>query len=249
MIRLAIAAAALALAGSPAAAASVLAYNEASSNANPTLGATLTAADITGVDFFAGDGLEANNSTQAWVWTAWDTASTSVTDAISADDFWEWGFTTTAPSGYDLASFDIGLDRNSSGPDDFEVLLEVNDSGTFFNVLSGDFGGDGATREFNDVDLSSFTGVTSATFRLAAFNSTNGSGRFELEDILLADGTTYAFRLQATPAGAGSGDPGGGGTPGGGSGGTPGVSAVPIPAGPPLLLAALAMLWLRGRRR
>lgn len=96
-----------------------------------------------------------------------------------ATDYLEWGWTASTP--VNLTDLDIRYDRSSSGPSSLDIQLAINGgafSSVFFDSSVSDAGEDNL-----DIDLSSFTDVTSAVFRLFGFNASSAGGTFDIEPI------------------------------------------------------------------
>lgn len=209
-------AAALALSSAPAYAVTVAEWGTA--GGTTSLAASFAGAGVVADNLTAGDGIGVQNFS-TFNFNNWDPANTSAAAALADNEFWTWGFTSSIA--YDLTDFSIRLDRSGTGPDDFLIELSVN-GGIFEDVLSHDFADSASGVNFLNVDLSGFTSVTDADFRLAAFNSEGNAGTFDLETL-----------------------------PGGSNGIviTGEVSAVPLPAPAILLLSGLFGLGaLRFRR-
>lgn len=214
-------AAAVGLGGVPALGATILEYGTAGSTT--ALAPSFEAAGVNGANFTAGTGIDVQNFS-TFNFTNWDPGNTSAAEAIATDEVWTWGFTADPGVSFDLASFDIRLDRSGNGPDDFEIFLAVN-GGPNVSVLTFDFQ-DGTTGvDFLGVDLSSATGVTEAVFTLAAFNAEGTNGTFDLESLGGGSAGT-AFRLDAVD-----------------------TSDVPLPGTLAMILAGLGGLGAVARRR
>ncbi len=214
--------------GGAASAATLLEYQAARSDTNPTLSPSVEAPGLTGAPMSAGTGITANSggSGGTWAWRDYDQDNTSAALAIADDEIWLWGFTALPGREFDLTTFDIALNRTGGGPDDFELDLSVN-GGPFEQVLSFDFMDDNTRQDFVAVDLSAFTGVRSAVFRLAAFNNeaADPGSQFQLDTVDDGGQDPRSFRLDGE------------------------LTRVPLPAAMPLLLVGLAGLGLVARRR
>lgn len=210
---------ALALALSSVSASAVTLATWGSEGSTTSLAGTNVGPGVASDPLFAGPGLDVrNNST--FNFDDWDVGSTSAEQAFAAGDFWTWGFESTVA--YDLTDFSIRLDRSATGPDDFLIELATNGSADYMSVLSFDFLDTSNGVNFLNVDLSGFSSVTDADFRLTAFNSESSAGTFDLE---LLPGSTNGIEITGT------------------------ISAVPLPAPALLLLSGLFALGaLRFRR-
>ncbi len=208
---------AFALLAAPASAVTLASWGSEGSTTSQA--ANFEGAGITADNLVAGAGLDVR-ADSTFNFDDWDVGSTSAADALVAEDFWTWGFTST--TAYDLTDFSIRLDRSPSGPDDFLIELAVNGSSSFASVLSFDFEDSGNGVNFLNVDLSSFDAISDADFRLTAFNSESSAGTFDLE---LLPNSTNGIIITGE------------------------VSAIPLPAPALMLLASLLGLGaLRFRR-
>ena len=94
-------------------------------------------------------------------------------------DYLEWGWSSSPPLA--LTDLDLRYDRSASGPAGLEILLSVNGGpfeSIFLDSAVSDLGEDNL-----DIDLSGFTQVTSATFRLFGSGASSGSGTFDIEPL------------------------------------------------------------------
>ncbi|MEM7471664.1 MAG: VPLPA-CTERM sorting domain-containing protein [Pseudomonadota bacterium] len=145
----------------------------------------------------------------------------------------QWGFESS--TGYDLGTLSFGYDSSHNGPK--SIALDANIDGTWYRNIFAASGLSHVGGLALGLDLSSFTGVTSATFYLLGWDAKKAKGTFDLEDTL-ADGTAVSltgapvetadrFAVRRAPQ----------------------VAAVPLPAGLPLMLGALAVFGVLRRRR
>jgi hypothetical protein len=93
------------------------------------------------------------------------------------DDYLQWGWSLASP--VDLTDLDLRYDRSTSGPSTVNIQLAVN-GGTFQSVFTDASVLDTGEDALN-IDLSGFTGVTSATFRLFGSGASSGTGTFDIE--------------------------------------------------------------------
>jgi len=102
------------------------------------------------------------------------------TDAtLDANDYLEWTVTPNVGFALDLTSMDLRYDRSNTGPTMVNLQL---DSGAGFVTIFTDVAVS-AGSENNTIDLSAFTGITNIlTFRLFAFNASNITGTFDIEE-------------------------------------------------------------------
>lgn len=122
-------------------------------------------AHVSSTDFLAGAGLVqdsfagADAASRGWI------AAANAPGAVGQAKYWE--FTVTANPGYllNLSSLTFDEFKGASGPANFQV--QVN------NILIGSPLTPTTTSVNHILDLSSFTGVTSANVRLIAWDSAN----------------------------------------------------------------------------
>ncbi len=185
---------ALALSSVSASAVTLLSYDSAGGVSSLT-GST-SAAGVTAEDLAAGSGIAPRTPSSTFNFRNWDTDNASFADAIADDEIWTWGFTSSVA--YDLTSLSLELDRSASGPGNVLIELAIN-GGAFDSVLSFDFGASDTPEDFAALDLSSFTQVTEADFRLSAFGSTSLAGTFDLEDSGTANDLFVTGEVSAVP--------------------------------------------------
>ena len=140
---------------------------------------------VTADDLTAASGIDVNTFS-TFNFDNWDPANTSFADAVADNEFWTWGFTVDPTVlSLTLNDFDIRLDRSGTGPDDFEIQVQVN-SNPAVSVLTHDFDDSASGVDFIDVDLSAIPILAPGdvvSFTLAAFNSESTGGSFDLEPI------------------------------------------------------------------
>jgi hypothetical protein len=137
-----------------------------------------------------------------------------------ATDYLEWGWSASQP--IDLTDLDLRYDRSASGPTMVDLQLSVNGGG--FTSIFSDPSVNELGEDVLDIDLTAFTGVTSATFRLFGTVASSGSGTFDIEPLT---GVTPAAGIIVSGTAA----------------------PIPEPGSQTLLvLAALGLLMLRRRR-
>ena len=174
----------------------ILDYNVADSELG-NLSPTNVNANVSGDDKVAGSGLLVNTSGATWNWRSWNTSNNSFADAVAADDVWTWGFDVTNAVTIDLTTMDIRVDRSGSGPKQFEIQASVN-GGAAVSLLTHNFGSSTSGSDFGGIDLSSLGTLKngdSVEFTLAAWESSNVSGTFDLETFT---SQTYGTRINGT---------------------------------------------------
>ena len=144
-----------------------------STNADGGLPATTIASGVTALDLSRGPGISKNTGL-TYNSKDWTTAGT-----IDGDDYLQWGWSdATIP--FNLTDLDIRYDRSGTGPKQLEIFLSTN-GGAFQSVFS-DSSVDVNDETHLDIDLTGFTNVTSATFRLFAFDADSAAGTFDIEN-------------------------------------------------------------------
>lgn len=92
-------------------------------------------------------------------------------------DYLQWGWTSSVS--LDLTHMDLRYDRSTSGPASVDIQLAVN--GGAFESIFVDPDVNASGEDVLDIDLSSFMGVNSATFRLFGTGASSGGGTFDIE--------------------------------------------------------------------
>ena len=92
-------------------------------------------------------------------------------------DYLQWGWMSAVP--IDLVDLDLRYDRSNSGPSTVDIQLSV-DGGAFSSVFA-DGSVEAVGEDVLDVDLSGYTGVSSATFRLFGSGASAAGGTFDIE--------------------------------------------------------------------
>jgi hypothetical protein len=188
--------------------ATIVAYDGA--NSPTSAPATQWLPGVTPLDLSRGAGLNAGSGATF--------NSSGWTD--EATDYLEWGWSASQP--IDLIDLDLRYDRSASGPSAVDIQLSVN-GGAFTSIFTDPLV-DEAGEDVVDIDLSAFTGVTSATFRLFASGASGSTGTFDLEP-LTGVTPTAAIMVSGTAA------------------------PVPEPSSQALALLAGLGLLIAGRRR
>lgn len=147
--------------------ATIIAYD--GSNSPTTAAASEVWPGVTPLDLSRGAGLNAGSG-GTFNSTGWNDEAT---------DYLEWGWSASQP--IDLTDLDMRYDRSASGPSMLDLQLSVN-GGVFTSIFS-DAAVDDAGEEALDIDLTAYTGVTSAVFRLFGTGASSGTGTFDLEPL------------------------------------------------------------------
>lgn len=167
------------MAASPAEAASIaiLAYEPVNGESAPP---TVQGADITGSNLTRGGGLSASTgntfNTKGW-------QESSLEDAIAVDDCLYWGFSSS--TAYDLSSLSIRYDRSETGPSTIVIQLDV---GSGFSTIFMDSEISIDSEENTGIDLSDYSDITTADFRLCGFGASSTLGTFDIEATSSFDG-------------------------------------------------------------
>ncbi len=155
----------------------IVGYN--STNPNGSNGApspNLNAAEsqfVTALQLSRGAGLTANQGV-AFNSSNW---STETTVNLNSNKYLQWGWSASSQL-LDLNSMTLQYDRSNTGPTKLAIAVSIN-GGVFQSIFSDDdvFVGD----ETHTISLSNFRSVTSATFRLFAFNAPVTTGTLDIE--------------------------------------------------------------------
>ncbi len=140
-------------------------------------------------------------------------------DALAAKDSLFWGFNSTI--GYDLTSLSFGYDRSPTGPAAIAVDFFINS--VFQAEIFADIAVAVNSTATATIDLSAYKNVTNGFFRLTGWNATGSSGTFDIENRSSLGGKGIVVTGEVSP--------------------------IPLPAGLPLLLAGLGLMFgLRKRR-
>ena len=112
---------------------------------------------------------------------------TSLSEAITNDDFLSFGFTPAAGFMFDLMDIQVELDRSASGPTTVELLSSI---GGFTDSASlGAFAVPDPAAILN-FSVSSLTGISTATeFRLYAYGASSSTGTMDIEPISIGGGS------------------------------------------------------------
>ncbi|MCA9152607.1 MAG: hypothetical protein KDA92_25060 [Planctomycetales bacterium] len=94
-------------------------------------------------------------------------------------DYLEWGWSSSQP--INLSDLDLRYDRSSSGPAVVDIQLSVN--GGAFQSIFHDSDVNVSGEDNFDIDLSAFTSVSSAAFRLFGTGASSGAGTFDIEPL------------------------------------------------------------------
>lgn len=146
---------------------------------------------VTGNNLISGGGLTVSAGSN-FNWRGWDPANSDYGDAITALDFWTWGFTVSpTTSTLILTDFGINVDRSGSGPDDFEIRASVN-AGAEISLLTHSFNDSDSTEEFSNISLASLPSLfegDEVTFKLAAFTELGDPPSSSLGTLSLPNGS------------------------------------------------------------
>lgn len=123
---------------------------------------------------------------------SFSTTAASFADATAAGDYLTFGFDVTTP--LNLTDMDIRYDRSGTGPSNAQLELSVN--GGAFQPFYTDLSVSDTGETILGIDLSAFTNVTSADFRLLAFGASSANGTFDIETINFAQGGTVGIEVR-----------------------------------------------------
>lgn len=147
--------------------------NGASGDPSPNLAAAENVADVSPLFLSRGAGLIPN---QGITFNSRDWSTASTVD-IGSDDYIQWGWSASTGA-YDLENMTIQYDRSGSGPTQLEIWVSINGDAMQSVFVDDDiFIGD----ETHTIDLTFLDDVSSAQFRLYAFDATSLGGTFDIE--------------------------------------------------------------------
>ncbi|MCC5944240.1 MAG: fibronectin type III domain-containing protein [Bernardetiaceae bacterium] len=141
---------------------------------------------VTGENLVRGAGLSLNAgfgfNSSGW------TVGGDLATAKAADNYIEWGFSSSIA--YNLTTLDMRYFRSGTGPASIVIELSVN-GGPYTIIHTDDAVPSSAATSMllAEHDISSFTDVTTANFRLYGFNATGGGGTFRTASTTAFDGT------------------------------------------------------------
>ena len=157
-------------------------WTSVSSTSNPTIPANDDgqSAHLSASDLSVGMGVTANNG-GSYNWRSWN--ATSVTEASSLGEFFEWS--VTAISGVDINNLSIKYDRSPTGPQSMEIHASTDGFATAGTVLYTDPTVSTSGENALGIPLGSLGSIPpgmTLTFRLYAFGATQSAGTFDLEN-------------------------------------------------------------------
>ena len=138
-------------------------------------------AGVTGNDLVRGAGVSQAGGGGSFRSDGW--SQSDLADAIANDDYLQWGFTSSLA--YNLSDLDIRYGRSGTGPNQIEIQI---DTGSGFSTIFSDSSVVTSGETQLDIDLSSFQGITTATFRLYGFGASNNNGSFDINNDSLIEG-------------------------------------------------------------
>lgn len=200
----------------PAFAATISAYDTVNA---ASVSAGITGAGVTAAPLVRGSGVAQNGNGNHFRARNWIVNGGTEAAALAANDYFEWGFTST--STYALDTLSIRYDRNNNGPLAMSILASM-DGGAFTQIYTDTSVSSAQTTV--DIDLSAFT-VDGATFRLVAWNATTNGGSFLIRNNGVGPGNDYGIELTGTQ-----------------------IAVVPLPATLPFLAGALGLFGLACRK-
>ncbi|MBX3436219.1 MAG: PEP-CTERM sorting domain-containing protein [Planctomycetaceae bacterium] len=146
---------------------------------------------VTGSSLTGGPGIAFHGG--EFSWSQWGGASLS--DAILNNDYFQWGFTSTHK--FHLSDLDIRYDTLGNGPKSLAIQVSIN--GGAFQTIYTDTAVSVSGFNATDIDLSAFSGVTSAVFRLFAWNARHDHGRLDLRNSSTFGNAAIVVNGRATP--------------------------------------------------
>ena len=160
-------------------------------NNGTTENADVSGAGVTAAPLSRGSGAQDPGGTGSGFDSRGLTAN-SFSVALSQNDFIEFGFSSALP--YDLSSLAIRYGRSAGtgifGPPDLLIQMDTSGTGSSFSTIFTDPDSIEVGGEEHVIDLSSFTGLTEAIFRVYAWDADDANG---LLSILPSTSTATGF--------------------------------------------------------
>ncbi|HBE68018.1 MAG TPA: hypothetical protein DDW52_07695 [Planctomycetaceae bacterium] len=151
---------------------------------SPDLPAADVAGFITPLLLSRGAGVNPNQGI-AFNSNNWSLASSA---DLSSDKYIQWGWSASTQN-VDLTNMTLQYDVSDKGPDQLVIAISV-DGGSFSTIFT-DTAVD-PSDETHTIDLSAFTNVETATFRLFGFDADDPGGTLDIEEIV-EDGARGIF--------------------------------------------------------
>ena len=202
----------------PATAATILAYDTAEGGG--PVAPAVESPGLDGADLMRGAGLVPAGD-KGFASGGW-TVGGSLGESTLNDDFVTFGFSSAPSTAFDLGTLEIALARSEAGPTSVSLTIVGSGvgSGLASRPLSGvDVGTDGHAFSF---DLGGAERITSAFFTLSGWNAAGSEGTLTVGP----DGEGFGIAL---------------------TGERVVLEPIPLPAGLPMLAAAIGLLALRRR--
>jgi len=147
------------------------------------LGSKTTAANVESSNLTLGSGVNpSTTSGQYGFKVSGGHETSSLTEAVNADHFFQFGITATPGYLLNLTSLDLFGQSSGDGADSVALLASTDDFATSATLgsltgISGETGGfDTDGSGFGAVDLSGYANVETVSFRLYGWNTTSGGG-------------------------------------------------------------------------
>lgn len=155
----------------------------------------VVATGVTGDNLVHGAGVTINNTGSAFIYQGWTT--TTLADATTGNDYFEWGFSSA--TAWNLSNLGLNFYRSSTGPPQARLQLQTN-GGTFGDIYSTAAVPTSLSTSLS-LSLTAYTNVTSAVFRLYAYDATAYAGTFRAANAadLQVNSANHAIVLSGAP--------------------------------------------------
>ena len=111
-------------------------------------------------------------------------SSSGWTTGTDFTDYYAFSVTATVPGALDLGSLEFEERRSSTGVTRLQLQVDVGSG--FQNVGASRIIPNNSSARDQSYDLSGFTGVSTAEFRIIGFSSEGGAGTWRLDDVTLS---------------------------------------------------------------
>lgn len=155
----------------------------------------VVAAGVTGAGLVHGAGVTIDGSGSEFIYHGWTEAT--LANATAGNDYFEWGF--SSPAAWNLSNLGLNFYRSGNGPSNASLQLKTN-GGTFNEIYSSAAVPTSLSSSLS-LSLAGYTNVTSAVFRLYAYNANAYTGTFRAANAadLKVNGVNHAIVLSGTP--------------------------------------------------
>jgi hypothetical protein len=132
-----------------------------------------TGAGVTNAGISRSSGVTAGNPGTVYETKSWTTGATP-----DFGDYVEFGWTASPTYGFDLDTLEIQYGRTGNGPT--KLIIQMKRNSDPFVTIHTDASVELSFDEYNVIDLTAYNQVTSAIFRVFAYNANNASGQLDI---------------------------------------------------------------------